>query len=128
MVEALAVEVRHRRAMELDLPVPALGLEGGEAQALYCQILSVLQAENRGDTELLFEPNDVFDPGILADEESRQDFAHLRTAAATVIIMVVAGEGIIKACHAGKVKKRTGGVKVNGVPLLSHPSLIGRRS
>ena len=114
MVKALAVEVRHRRAVELDLPVPALGLEGGEAQALYCQILSVLQAENRGDTELLLEPDDVFNPGILANEEGRQDFAHLRTATAAVIMRVMAGEGIIKVCHAGKVKKCAASVKVNG--------------
>ena|SRR6266571_367249 len=107
----MTVKVRYRCAAKLDLLMAICGQQHGQAEALGCQVLGVLQAEHGGDAKLLLEPGYVLDPRIFADEEGRQDLAHFWLPAAAVTLLV--RKGVIEVSHARRVEEPLAGVKAD---------------
>jgi hypothetical protein len=113
LVKALTIEICHRGAAKLDLPLSVFGYECREAQALRGKIFSILQAKHRRDTEFLLEPRYVFNTRVLANEQGRKDFTHLWSPTAAVCSMGVSGKWVIEVRHAGKVEKPAWSVKAD---------------
>lgn len=97
--------------MKLDLVGPALSHERRKTKSFYGQIFGVLEAENCGDAEFLFEPRNIFDPWVFADKKNREDLTDLRSSRA-VIVRVMGRKGVVETSHVGKVEKVREHVKV----------------
>jgi hypothetical protein len=84
-----------------------------KTDAFGCQIVSILQTEDRGDAKFLSQPGNIFDPRVFTNKKLRKDLADLRPPGAVLIVVV--RKRIIKVSHAGKVKKAIASVKVESL-------------
>lgn len=87
----------------------------------------VLEAQDRRNPQRLFEPGNILNAGVFADEQGRQNCTGFRWSAAS--IAVVRHKRIIEIAHGRRVKNPTRSVKADcgyeqclgGLPFLEFP-------